>query len=155
MEKATLREEILRHIAMPVIPDHNVQATACGIVPDTGENLTHALQNAIDDLSESGGGRLSLPAGVWRSGALQLRSGVELHLESPETVLQFINTEIEENYPIVYSHWEASPCWNYSALLYAKDAHDIAVSGPGVLDGGAGQRIASTCSSLIAWPCAK
>ena len=139
MEKATLREEILRHIAMPVIPEHNVQATTCGIYPDTGKNLTRALQNAIDDLSESGGGRLCLSAGVWRSGALQLRSGVELHLESPETVLQFINTEIEENYPVVYSHWEATPCYNYSALLYAKDAHDIAVSGPGVLDGGADQ----------------
>ena len=139
MEKATLREEILRHIAMPVIPDHTVQATTCGIYPDTGKNLTRALQNAIDDLSESGGGRLCLSAGVWRSGALQLRSGVELHLESPETVLQFINTEIEENYPVVYSHWEATPCYNYSALLYAKDAHDIAVSGPGVLDGGADQ----------------
>ena len=137
MEKATLREEILRHIAMPVIPEHNVQATTCGIYPDTGKNLTRALQNAIDDLSESGGGRLCLSAGVWRSGALQLRSGVELHLESPETVLQFINTEIEENYPVVYSHWEATPCYNYSALLYAKDAHDIAVSGPGMLDGGA------------------
>ena len=139
MEKATLREEILRHIAMPVIPEHNVQATTCGIYPDTGKNLTRALQNAIDDLSESGGGRLCLSAGVWRSGALQLRSGVELHLETPETILQFINTEIEENYPVVYSHWEATPCYNYSALLYAKDAHDIAVSGPGVLDGGADQ----------------
>ena len=66
MEKATLREVILRHIAMPVIPDHTVQATACSIYPDTGENLTRALQNAIDGLSESGGGRLCLPAGVWR-----------------------------------------------------------------------------------------
>ena len=139
MEKATLREEILRHIAMPVIPDHDLQATTCGIYPDTGKNLTRALQNAIDDLSERGGGRLCLSAGVWRSGALQLRSGVELHLETPETILQFINTEIEENYPVVYSHWEASPCYNFSALLYAKDAHDIAVSGPGVLDGGADQ----------------
>ncbi len=139
MEKATLREEILRHIAMPVIPDHDLQATTCGIYPDTGKNLTRALQNAIDDLSERGGGRLSLSAGVWHSGALQLKSGVELHLESRNTVLQFINTEIEENYPIVYSHWEASPCWNFSALLYARDAHDIAVSGPGVLDGGADQ----------------
>ena len=72
MEKATLREEILRHIAMPVIPDHDLQATTRGIYPDTGENLTRALQNAIDDLSERGGGRLSLSAGVWRSGALQL-----------------------------------------------------------------------------------
>ena len=55
MEKATLREEILRHIAMPVIPDHDLQATTRGIYPDTGENSTRALQNAIDDLSERSG----------------------------------------------------------------------------------------------------
>ena len=90
MEKATLREEILRHIAMPVIPDHTVRAVDCGIYPDTGENLTRALQNAIDDLSADGGGRLCLPAGVYRSGALRLQSGVELHLGSPDTILQFI-----------------------------------------------------------------
>ena len=137
MEKATLREEILTYITPPAIPGREVQAAVYGIRPNTGENLGRALQRAIDDLSENGGGRLCLPAGVYRSGALRLKSGVELHLESPETVLRFINTEIEENYPVVYSHWEATPCYNYSALLYAKDAHDIAVSGPGVLDGGA------------------
>lgn len=137
MDKLVLRETILSHIRQPVISDRSVSAAVLGILPGTGENLTSRLQAAIDTLSRQGGGRLCLPAGLYRSGALTIRDGVELHLESPDTVLQFINTDIETNYPVVYAHWEASPCYNYSALLYANGAHDIAVTGRGVLDGGA------------------
>lgn len=139
MDKLELRETILSRIREPAIPDRSVSAASLGIMPDTGENLTGKIQNAIDTLSAHGGGRLSLSAGRYRCGALCLKDGVELRLESPDTILQFINTEIEENYPLVYSHWEASPCYNYSALLYANGAHDIAVTGQGVLDGGADQ----------------
>lgn len=61
---------------------------------------------------------------------------MELHLASPKTLLAFTPDEPERNYPLVFSHWEASPCYNYSALLYARDAHDIVVTGCGTLDGG-------------------
>ena len=140
MEREALRSAILSHITPPAIKDRTVCAKTVGILPDTGENLRIPLQKAIDDLSAEGGGRLILPAGVYLTGALHMKSGVELHLESPYTVLRFINTEIEKNYPLVLSHWEASPCYNYSPLLYACDAHDIAVTGLGVLDGGADER---------------
>lgn len=137
MEASALRSAILSGIKAPRIADRTVSAGAYGIFPDTGENLRAPLQRAIDRLSAAGGGRLSLPAGVYHTGALHLKSGVELHLESPDTILRFLNTDIAENYPLVFSYWEASPCYNYSALLYACDAHDIAVTGSGVLDGGA------------------
>lgn len=80
---------------------------------------------------------LELAAGCYRTGALHLKSGVELRLGSPGTLVQFIAGDPEEQYPMVFSHWEATPCYNYSALLYACDAADIAVTGSGVLDGGA------------------
>ena len=82
MDKATLREEILSHISLPAIRRHEVSAAAYGIYPNSGENLQSLLQAAIDDLSAGGGGRLCLPAGTYRSGALQLKSGVDLYLES-------------------------------------------------------------------------
>ena len=137
MDKRELREAILATMRMPAIPDVTRCAGEFDILPNTGENLTKKLQAAIDALSAQGGGRLKLTAGLYRSGALTLKSGVALHLESPDTILQFISADIEENYPVVYSHWEASPCYNYSALIYANGAHDIAVTGRGILDGGA------------------
>ncbi|MBQ8075161.1 MAG: glycoside hydrolase family 28 protein [Oscillospiraceae bacterium] len=139
MDKQQMRKAILAGIRQPQIPEKVVNARAFGILTGTGENQTRKIQSAIDMLSEQGGGRLILPEGIYLTGALQLRSGVELHLESPNTILRFINTEIENHYPVVYSHWEASPCLNYSALLYARNANNIAVTGPGVLDGAADQ----------------
>ncbi|MBQ9008509.1 MAG: glycoside hydrolase family 28 protein [Clostridia bacterium] len=137
MERNDLRQAILAKITWPTIPDRVLLATAHGIHPDTGEDLTLSLQQAIDTLSLAGGGRLILPSGIYRTGALQLKDGIELHLESPDTVLQFIPEATTSLYPLVLSHWEASPCYNFSPLLYACDAHDIAVTGCGTIDGGA------------------
>lgn len=137
MDKQQLRNEILNKIELPSIPDRVFSALDLGVVPDSGEVQTEALQKAIDTVSRAGGGRLSLPAGTCLTGALRLKNGVDLHLESDRTVLQFVNEAVHLHYPVVFSHWEATPCYNFSPLIYACDAHDIAVTGRGVLDGGA------------------
>ncbi len=137
MNKQALRQQILEQIQLPSCTGQDAALNDFGIRPDAPEPQTERLQQAIDFLSARGGGRLSLPAGVYRTGALRLKSGVELHLASPGTVLQFMAEDPDAACPIVLSHWEATPCWNYSALLYACDACDIAVTGPGTLDGGA------------------
>lgn len=134
MNKTDLRNAILSGIEAPRIGSNQVR-----VLPDLGRLQTRQLQAAIDALSAEGGGRLTLPAGIYRTGALHLKSGVELHLASPETLVQFTAESPEDNYPLVFSYWEASPCYNYSALLYACDAEDIAVTGYGILDGGADQ----------------
>ncbi len=132
MNKNELRNSILSAIELPRIGKNEMQ-----VAPVPGEMQTQQLQAAVDALSAAGGGRLTLTAGVYRTGALHLKNGVELHLASKETLVQFVAEQPEQNYPLVFSHWEASPCYNYSALLYACDAQDIAVTGEGVLDGGA------------------
>ncbi len=130
--KYDLRKELLSKIEPPHIGPNRLE-----VVPDADHLQTESLQSAIDALSAAGGGVLVFPAGVYRTGALHLKSGVELHFSSPKTQVQFTPDDPEKNYPLVFSHWEASPCYNYSSLLYACDAHDIAVTGCGTLDGGA------------------
>ena len=130
--KAALQRKILSKLTPPRIGSNRLEA-----VPDADYLQTVQLQAAIDVLSAAGGGVLVFPAGIYRTGALHLKSGVELHLASPETRVQFTPDDPEKNYPLVLSHWEASPCYNYSALLYVRNAHDIAVTGCGTLDGGA------------------
>mgnify|MGYP002563661380 CR=1 FL=1 len=131
MEQKKLRSEILSRIEAPRIPEREI----C-LEPEEGLQ-TARLQNAIDTLARQGGGRLSLKAGVYPTGALQLKDGVCLHLAEAGTLLRFVPEDIEKNYPVVFSHWEGTPCYNHSALLYACDAKDIAVTGPGTMDGGA------------------
>lgn len=137
MDKLQLRETILKQIERPDIPDREFPACLFGVVPDSGAVQTQALQQAIDAISREGGGRLMLPGGIIRTGALELKSRVELHLQDRESVLSFVNENPQIHYPVVFSHWEAAPCYNFSPLIYACDAHDIAVTGEGTLDGGA------------------
>ncbi len=137
MEKLQLREEILSRMELPVIADRQYSVQEFGVVPDSEEIQTVFLQKAIDTVNEQGGGRIVFPSGSYRTGALHLKSGVELHLESADTVLKFVNEEVSLHYPLVFSHWEATPCYNFSPLIYACDAHDISVTGCGILDGGA------------------
>lgn len=132
--KKVLRQQILSCIELPHIGPKRAEA-----IPDAEHMQTQKLQASIDALSAAGGGVLVFPAGIYYTGALHLKSGVELHLASRETLIQFTAEDPEQNYPLVFSHWEASPCYNYSALLYACDAHDIAITGCGCLDGGADQ----------------
>lgn len=127
-----MRRGILEKICLPQIGSGYRR-----VAVEPGCLQTQQLQSAIDVLSETGGGVLELEAGTYRTGALQLKSGVELRLSSPETRVEFTAENQEQNYPLVFSYWEATPCYNYSALLYACDAQDIAVTGCGVLDGGA------------------
>lgn len=137
MDRQLLKETILKKIEKPVIPEKEYSVLQFGVKPDSSQIQTKALQQAIDTVSETGGGRLVVPAGRYRTGALRLRSGVELHLESRETVLAFVNEDPEIHYPVVFSHWEATPCYNFSPLIYACEEQDIALTGAGVLDGGA------------------
>lgn len=140
MNKLQLREAIIKQIEKPIIPDREFLVTEFGAAPDSDEIQTEIFQNAIDTISMTGGGRLIIPSGKYCTGALQLKSGVELHLQNKNTVITFFNENPELHYPLVFSHWEATPCYNYSPLIYAYDAHDIAVTGEGTLDGGADDR---------------
>jgi polygalacturonase len=137
MDKTTLYNEIINQISPPAIPDHEFSAVEFEIIPDNGEILTQKLQAAIDYISQKGGGKLILPSGTYLTGALQLRPKVELCLRDSDTCLKFIFRDLKTNYPLVLSHWEGSPCYNFSPLIYAYEAEDIAVTGQGILDGGA------------------
>ena len=67
-------------VKAPVIPDANVILTDYGADP-TGQKLcTEAFAKAVDALAAIGGGHLIVPAGVWFTGPIQLKSNIDLHL---------------------------------------------------------------------------
>lgn len=104
---------------------------------------TEAIQRAIDTCFLAGGGRVVIPAGIFLTGGLRLRSNVELHLQSgailsgsmdPEDYCGYYDDPLE---PIVYSKQppegvslSAWPCtrWN-NAMIRAIDAKNIAITG--------------------------
>lgn len=134
-------KRMLDGIHLPRIAPRQVNIEAFGARSGTAVPQTAAIQAAIDSLSAQGGGRVMVPSGRFLTGSLRLKSGVELCLSAPDAVLAFSTRTDEEQYPLAFVHWEGTPCYNYSPLIYALDAEDIGITGPGVLDGQAGEQV--------------
>jgi polygalacturonase len=96
---------------------------------------TAHLQREIDDAAARGGGRVVVPAGVHRTGALRLRSRVQLHLQAG-AVLRFVPEPAL--YPVVEARWEGATGPVHSPCLYADGEEDVAITGLGTIDGGGG-----------------
>lgn len=94
-----------------------------GAVGDGQTLNTTALQAAIDQAHQNGGGRVVFPAGRFLSGSIVLKSNVELHLQKNAVLLGSTNPE---DY-IKIKRWKA--------LVMAEGADNIAISGKGTLDG--------------------
>ena len=125
-------EAILARIRPPVFPDKNFPITEYGAKP--GEDASKSIRAAIDACHTAGGGRVLIPAGKWFTGAIELKSGVNLHIAEGSTLSFSTNPA---DYPLVATRWEGIECMNYSSLIHAEGQHDIAVTGEGTLDGNA------------------
>lgn len=78
----------MRRIELPRIPARSVSVTEFGAAGN-GETLnTAAFTKAIEACAKSGGGRIVVPQGIWLTGASQLKSNIDLHLERG-AVIQF------------------------------------------------------------------
>ncbi|MBT29990.1 MAG: glycoside hydrolase [Thalassobius sp.] len=126
-------EAILDEIKVPEFPDKTYLVTDFGAVADGTTDCTEAINNAITKCSEEGGGKVIVPAGKYFSAAIHLKSNVNLHLEKDATIL--FSVDPKAYMPVVYTRWEGVELMNYSSLVYAYEAENIAVTGEGTLDG--------------------
>jgi polygalacturonase len=124
---------ILARIRPPVFPKRDFDITKYGAVGDGVKDSSKAIQQAIAACSRAGGGRVVVPAGDFLTGAVHLRSRVNLHLTAGAT-LRF-SPDPRLYLPAVYTRWEGVECMNYSSFIYAFEQNDVAVTGNGTLDG--------------------
>lgn len=107
-------------------------AAGDGTTLDTG-----AINAAIAACADGGGGTVVFPPGVFLSGSIHLRSGVALKLEAG-AVLR--GTRVMRNYdPREDSPWseyqDASQTYFRHSLIWGENLENIAVLGPGSIDG--------------------
>ena len=99
---------------------------------------TEAIQAQIDAVAARGGGRVIVPKGVHPCRTLYLKSGVELHLEEWAVLLGGTDPEdYDDALPPdqIYTYANAVPATaTRKAFIFAHDAHDIAITGPGTID---------------------
>lgn len=124
---------ILARIQAPVFPNREFPITKFGAIADGDSDASEAIARAIAACHQAGGGRVIVPAGEYLTGPIHLKSGVNLHLESGAT-LKF-KTDPKAYLPAVRSWFEGMECFNYSPLIYAYEARNIAITGAGTLDG--------------------
>ena len=110
-----------------------IYAMMLAVVVTVTENNETAIQRAIDEIAASGGGRVSVPAGTYESGAIQLKSGVELHLEKGAVICG--GTRSEDYFEFPDSACKVKPENSARVFVYAWDAENIAITGEGLIDG--------------------
>ncbi|TNF42703.1 MAG: glycoside hydrolase family 28 protein [Bacteroidetes bacterium] len=106
-----------------------------GAVGDGKTLNTPAIQKAIDEVSSKGGGTVIVPAGRFLTGAISLKTGVNLKLEFNSVILGSINPfdYIVDN--------------KFMHFINADNASNIGITGEGTIDG-RGRKLALVIDSL-------
>lgn len=111
---------------------HDMCLSDSQAVPGGDVVNTAVIQSAIESVADSGGGRLTVPKGVFKTGALFLKANVELHLAEGAVLLG--STDLSD-YPTrvtrIEGHFEP---WR-PALINAEGVAKVAITGSGTLNG--------------------
>src|SRR6266550_5679437 len=97
-------------------------ASLFGIYSDGVTLNTRSIQFAIDYINQQGGGRLVFDVGRFLTGSIHLKSNVTLHLMEGAVLLGVLN-------PLDYDRE------GFTALVFARNQQNIAITGKGVIDG--------------------
>jgi len=120
-------------LTLPVFPDKVFNIADYGAINDGVTKNTKAISDAIAACAKAGGGTILIPSGKWLTGPIKLKSNINFHLDEEAEILFSQNPN--DYLPVVLTRWEGNECYNYSPLLYAKDCHNIAITGKGVING--------------------
>mgnify|MGYP000196261406 CR=1 FL=1 len=125
--------QILRRIKLPVFPKRNFDLRKFGAVEGGQTDCTEAFRLAIAACAKAGGGQVVVPKGVWLTGAIHLKSNVNLHVSEGATIK--FSRDPKQYLPLVFTRWEGIELMNYSPFIYAFEQRNIAITGKGTLDG--------------------
>ena len=115
--------------------------TAYGAQSDGQTINTSAIQQAIDACHAAGGGTVLVPEGVFVTGSVRLRSRVTLQI-AKDAILRGSPNIADYTVETAELHWGAF--WRFASsqwrqcLIYAEDAEEIGIEGPGTIDGQGG-----------------
>jgi DNA sulfur modification protein DndE len=99
-----------------------------------GQTLNTAVINqAIERLSEAGGGTVVIPRGLWLTAPIVLKSNINLHLEAG-AILQFSSNF--DDFPLVEATFEGLKAIRNLSPISGTDLENVAITGAGVVDGG-------------------
>ena len=119
-------------VLAPKFKKDTVNIVKFGAVPDGYTLNTKSINGAIDALHKRGGGVVLIPAGLWLSGPVTIKSNINLHLANGATLLF---TDDQNEYPLIKGNWEGLPQMRNQSPISATGATNIAITGKGIIDG--------------------
>lgn len=122
----------MKKAKLPVRYSQDYKISEFGAIPGGRTSCTKAIQEAVDSAYRGGGGRVVIPEGIWLTGAICLKSRVELHLKKNCILLFDKNSE---EYPLGVTQYEGIARIRARSPLYAENEQDIAITGEGIIDG--------------------
>src|ERR1039457_4429113 len=105
----TVYPQILKRIQPPKFPNRKFEVTRYGAKPDGKTDCTEAFRKAIEAATRAGGGRVLVKEGVCLTGAIHLKSNVNLVIQKGATIRFDTNPKL---YPIVLTRFEGLECMN-------------------------------------------
>lgn len=119
------------HVELPKRSSREYLITEFGAVSGGITSNTKSFADAIAAASGQGG-KVIVPNGIWLTGPIELKSGVELHLEDNAVILF---DKSAEEYPLIETDFEGIKRIRATSPIWAEGAEDIAITGKGTIDG--------------------
>jgi polygalacturonase len=104
-----------------------------GALPDGKTNNTVAIQHAVNDCHQHGGGRIIVPTGVFVTGTIRLYSNMNLDLE-PGAVLSGSTDNKDYLFQKDYG-FTGLGAGDKTGILVAHNEENISITGAGIIDG--------------------
>src|SRR5215472_2046809 len=96
---------------------------------------TSAVQAAIDACNHDGGGTVLVPAGTFHIGTVEMKSNVTLHIAAGGTLLGSADGKQYHAVDQIPLHGDSTLGDGNWALIFAVDARNFGIEGPGLIDG--------------------
>ncbi|UEG50150.1 glycoside hydrolase family 28 protein [Ferruginibacter lapsinanis] len=119
-------------VATPVFSDKVFSIKDFGAVSDGQTLNTTAFEKTIAACATAGGGKVVVPAGLWLTGPIQLKSNINLEVQRGAIILF---TKDHSQYPIIKAS-NTSTNYQPASPIYGYDLKNIAITGEGIIDGG-------------------
>ncbi|SHH65382.1 glycoside hydrolase family 28 protein [Flavobacterium aquidurense] len=119
-------------IQIPKFKTDTLNIVDFGAVPNTEELCTKAINEAIAKCSESGGGVVVIPSGLWTAGPIKMKSNVNLHTKNG-AYISFTGDLTQ--YKLIESYFEGNKVLRCESPIMGVDLENIAITGEGIFDG--------------------